>query len=222
VFCLVGLAVPFVASEGSGTASAVRYYTMAGLAVAMRTGDQPGQTTTLAPDWQNTVRHQIDNQTGELRTSLQTPYGAERGQMPAGWAGERGFVGGVKDATGLTRIGARDYDPVLERFVTVDPLQDLSDPLQWNAYLYANNTPVTRSDPTGMRPPPPPGGGSPGFSFTTGLERLYEGRTPGSLGGKGSFLPYQTSFRDYHWNIFGSLTNKAFWDSVRQWACRPG
>jgi RHS repeat-associated protein len=118
----------------------------------MRTGDQPGQTTTLAPDWQNTVRHQIDNQTGELRTSLQTPYGAERGQTPTGWAGERGFVGGTKDATGLTRIGARDYDPLLERFITVDPVQDPDEPLQWNAYLYANNTPLAMSDPSGKRP----------------------------------------------------------------------
>ncbi len=36
-----------------------------------------------------------------------------------------------------------------QRFVTVDPLQDLADPLQWNPYLYANNTPITASDPSG-------------------------------------------------------------------------
>ncbi|MBA3020263.1 MAG: hypothetical protein KJ738_02160, partial [Actinobacteria bacterium] len=39
----------------------------------------------------------------------------------------------------MTRIGARDYDPVLGRFITVDPVQSVDDPLQWNPYLYANN-----------------------------------------------------------------------------------
>ena len=82
-------------------------------------------------------------------TTWQDPYGNSRGTPPS-WIGERGFVGGTKDATGLTRIGARDYDPVLQRFITVDPLQDLADPLQWNPYLYANNSPITKSDPTGL------------------------------------------------------------------------
>jgi RHS repeat-associated protein len=60
-------------------------------------------------------------------------------------------VGGVKDAsTGLVRLGARDYDPVLQRFTTVDPVQALESPLQWNPYLYADNSPVTKSDSSGM------------------------------------------------------------------------
>ncbi|MFT4296054.1 MAG: RHS repeat-associated core domain-containing protein, partial [Micropruina sp.] len=106
--------------------------------------------STLVSDWQGTTHHQINNATGALSTSWQDPYGNPRGTPPAVWAGERGFVGGTKDATGLTRIGARDYDPALQRFITVDPIQDLADPLQWNPYLYANNTPVTKADPTGL------------------------------------------------------------------------
>ena len=43
------------------------------------------------------------------------------------------------------------YDPVLGRFISVDPIMDLADPQQWNAYSYANNTPVTMSDPTGLK-----------------------------------------------------------------------
>ncbi|MGQ0467491.1 MAG: RHS repeat-associated core domain-containing protein [Sporichthyaceae bacterium] len=53
-------------------------------------------------------------------------------------------------ATGLIRIGARDYDPALGRFVTVDPLLDLSHPQQANGYAYANNNPIYWVDPTGM------------------------------------------------------------------------
>ena len=75
---------------------------------------------------------------------------AARGTTPTDWAGTRGFVGGTKDATGLTHIGAREYDPVLQRFTTVDPIMVLEDPLQWNPYTYAENSPITFSDPTGL------------------------------------------------------------------------
>lgn len=54
--------------------------------------------------------------------------------------------------TGLTLVGARAYDPTLGRFISVDPVQDTGQPQQWNGYSYANNTPVTSSDPTGMIP----------------------------------------------------------------------
>jgi hypothetical protein len=40
---------------------------------------------------------------------------------------------------------------VLGKFISVDPIMDLTDPQQWNAYSYANNSPVTLSDPTGLK-----------------------------------------------------------------------
>ena len=61
-------------------------------------------------------------------------------------------MGGSKDDTGLTHLGAREYDPTLGRFASVDPVMDLTDPQQWNAYSYTNNNPVTFSDPTGFKP----------------------------------------------------------------------
>ncbi len=39
----------------------------------------------------------------------------------------------------------------MQRFITIDPVQDLTDPLQWNPYIYSNNTPITQSDPTGLK-----------------------------------------------------------------------
>jgi len=131
------------------TISALRYYTHGGKTLAVRTGASNDTVTTLIPDWQGTTHHQVANATGNLKTTWQDPYGNTRGTPPTGWTGERSFVGGTKDATGLIRIGARDYDTVLQRFVTVDPIQALADPLQWNPYLYANNTPITKADPTG-------------------------------------------------------------------------
>ena len=103
----------------------------------------------MVNDQQGTTHHQVNNATGALTTTWQNPYGQQRGTAPTTWTGERGFVGGTQDNTGLTHIGAREYDPTLQRFVSVDPVQDLADPLQWNPYLYANNTPIVKSDPTG-------------------------------------------------------------------------
>ncbi|SCL55079.1 intein C-terminal splicing region/RHS repeat-associated core domain-containing protein [Micromonospora yangpuensis] len=48
-------------------------------------------------------------------------------------------------------IGAREYDTVAGRFVSVDPIIDVNDPQQMNGYAYANNNPVSYSDPDGLR-----------------------------------------------------------------------
>ncbi|NUT18831.1 MAG: hypothetical protein HOV77_06575 [Hamadaea sp.] len=71
----------------------------------------------------------------------------------AGWpGGDRGFVGGTaNEATGLTRLGAREYDPTLGKFISVDPVVDPADPQQMNSYAYANNNPTSMSDPDGRR-----------------------------------------------------------------------
>jgi RHS repeat-associated protein len=76
------------------------------------------------------------------------------GRCPSGGGGggERGFVGGTIDATtGLTHLGAREYEPAQGRFISVDPVLDPGDPQQLNGYAYANNAPTVQSDPTGLR-----------------------------------------------------------------------
>ncbi|MFI6050718.1 polymorphic toxin-type HINT domain-containing protein [Streptomyces violascens] len=81
------------------------------------------------------------------------PFGNERGTQPTegAWAGDKGFVGGTKEkATGLTLLGAREYDPKTARFISPDPVLLAGDPQQWNAYAYAKNSPVNNSDPTGL------------------------------------------------------------------------
>lgn len=81
------------------------------------------------------------------------PFGNERGTQPTpgSWAGDKGFVGGTKEKdTGFTLLGAREYDPTTGRFISPDPIIDAGDPQQWNAYAYANNSPVNSSDPSGL------------------------------------------------------------------------
>ncbi|WP_051734393.1 MULTISPECIES: polymorphic toxin-type HINT domain-containing protein [Streptomyces] len=82
------------------------------------------------------------------------PFGNERGTQPSPgtWAGDKGFVGGTKEeSTGLTLLGAREYDPTTGRFISPDPIIEPGDPQQWNAYAYSNNDPVNKADPSGLR-----------------------------------------------------------------------
>ncbi|MFE1547783.1 RHS repeat domain-containing protein [Streptomyces sp. NPDC058718] len=82
------------------------------------------------------------------------PYGESRGTKPSSWPNKRGYLGvGVDDtATGLTHLGAREYDQSTGRFVSVDPVMEMDDPLQINGYAYAGNSPIAQSDPTGLCP----------------------------------------------------------------------
>ncbi len=60
-----------------------------------------------------------------------------------------GFAGGLYDPdTGLVRFGARDYDPVVGRWISKDPI--IFSGKQANLYVYAGNDPVNRKDPSGL------------------------------------------------------------------------
>ncbi|WP_240981788.1 MULTISPECIES: polymorphic toxin-type HINT domain-containing protein [unclassified Streptomyces] len=80
------------------------------------------------------------------------PYGEPRGPKPANWPNKRTYLGvGIDDTiSGLTHIGAREYDHNTGRFLSADPLIDITDPLQMNGYTYANNSPISFSDPSGL------------------------------------------------------------------------
>jgi RHS repeat-associated protein len=60
-----------------------------------------------------------------------------------------GFAGGIYDQhTGLVRFGARDYNPVIGRWTTKDPID--FDGGQLNLYSYVHSDPVNYIDPLGM------------------------------------------------------------------------
>ena len=61
-----------------------------------------------------------------------------------------GYAGGLQDRdTGLIRFGARDYDPMVGRWTSKEPLGfNGSD----NFYVYAENDPVNKVDPDGLEP----------------------------------------------------------------------
>jgi RHS repeat-associated protein len=131
--------------EGT-TTTATRYYTFAGKLIASR---NPTALTWVYTDHQQTQHTTVNESSQAVTTRRQTPYGQPRGTFTP-WVNPKGYVGGDPDPTGLTHLGAREYDPNLGRFISVDPIQDLADPQQWHGYAYANNTPITTSDPSGL------------------------------------------------------------------------
>lgn len=133
--------------QPNDTLTGTRHYQHAGQSTAVRTG---GKLTWLGADHHGTNHIAIDAETQQVQRRRSDPFGNPRGAAPSAWPGQRGFVGGTQDSsTGLTHLGAREYDPTTGRFISVDPVADFDDPQQLNSYSYANNNPVTLSDPDG-------------------------------------------------------------------------
>ncbi|MBU1685319.1 hypothetical protein KJ662_03625 [Patescibacteria group bacterium] len=108
----------------------------------------------------------LDEQGNVVERRDYLPYGSERVKetfngvpiTDLGFTGQR-----LDDETGLNYYGARYYDPVTGRFITMDPLllnldkmsqaqrnAFLSNPQNLNMYSYVQNNPVRYTDPTGM------------------------------------------------------------------------
>ncbi|BCJ52819.1 hypothetical protein Asp14428_42940 [Actinoplanes sp. NBRC 14428] len=126
--------------------SCTRYYSYGGKTVAQRTN---AGLTWLVSDTQNTASISIDAVTQQATVRHLTAYGEERDGQ-AGWVNDKGFLGKTLDNTGLIHIGAREYDSAIGRFISVDPVMDVTDPQMMQGYSYANNSPVSFADPSGM------------------------------------------------------------------------
>ncbi|WP_079100748.1 polymorphic toxin-type HINT domain-containing protein [Streptomyces sp. Root55] len=136
-------------AKGTTTPQATRYLDLGGGHLAVQADN--GKVTFTTADHHGTALLAIDAATQQVSQRRLTPFGGSRGTEPATWPSSRGFVGGTQDdATGLTHLGAREYDPATGRFLSVDPIMDLTNPQQINGYTYGNNNPLTFSDPSGL------------------------------------------------------------------------
>lgn len=134
-------------TKSTGKLAGTRYYQHGDAAVAMRTA---AGVTWLADDHQGTAQIAIASDTLTVTQRRQTPFGESRGGDGSTFPGDKGFVGGTVDqSVGLTLLGAREYDPALGRFLSVDPELDLTDPQQMAGYTYSDDNPVTKMDPDG-------------------------------------------------------------------------
>jgi RHS repeat-associated protein len=136
------------------TLSGTRYYTANGQTIAVRTtvaGTTGTKLNFLAADHHGTSSVVLDASTYAPTKRYSTPFGATRGTKATNWPDDKAFLGKPADeSTGLTHVGAREYDPGIGQFISVDPALTLNQHQSLNGYSYANNTPVTHSDPTGL------------------------------------------------------------------------
>ena len=163
--------VKLTTKNGTNTLSASRYYTHAGDTVAVRTSQGSGATKLiwLAADRNGTSEIAMDPFNTATPMALTrrytTPFGESRGSITTTttgssgplavatkkWIDDKGFLGKPSDtSSGLTHLGAREYDASVGRFISVDPILDTSDPLSLNGYTYADNSPITKTDPSGL------------------------------------------------------------------------
>ncbi|MFT3798379.1 RHS repeat-associated core domain-containing protein [Microbacterium sp.] len=136
----------------AGAVSASRWYSFAGRTVAVRTGTGMAGVSSVVCDPQGSPVGWVPNTNwaaGVTRVR-NDPFGAPR--STGGTVQGHGFLGASVDGSTLTALGARFYDAASGRFVSVDPLLDRLNTAQFNAYGYADNNPVTFSDPSGLMP----------------------------------------------------------------------
>ncbi|WP_045559509.1 RHS repeat-associated core domain-containing protein [Streptomyces sp. FxanaA7] len=171
-------------AKSTSTVTATRYYTFASITVAMREADG---VRFLAADHQGTAQLAVDAGTGETTRRRSDPFGNARDESTSsstGWVNDKGFVGGtIQGSTGLTTLGAREYDTDTGRFISADPIVDYTDPQQINGYAYSNNNPVTFSDASGLRLAECVGGWQECGPWPTGHKRGAVSANPDGTGG---------------------------------------
>lgn len=83
------------------------------------------------------------------------PFGLTRYEMNGGVAKYR-FTGKELDQSGLYYFEARYYDPIIDKFISTDPLlseestRGMMVPQELNLYVYAMNSPIKMRDLTGL------------------------------------------------------------------------
>lgn len=91
----------------------------------------------------------ISNSQGQVTQRREyEPYGAQQSPTPTNGPGYTGHV--YDAATGLVYMQQRYYDPMVGRFLSMDPVAvDLKGAGNFNRYWYANNNPYRFADPDG-------------------------------------------------------------------------
>lgn len=145
--------------EDERTNKKTDYVLLNGRLVAQRSAALTG-TSTQTTTYVNSFLHTDllgspvaqSNATGTItRIERYTPYGEPSDQT---FDQGPGYTGHITDAlTGLTYAQQRYYDPMIGRFLSVDPVEtDPSTGSAFNRFAYANNNPYLYTDPDGQVP----------------------------------------------------------------------
>ena len=137
-------------TASTGAVVGTRYYTHAGVTVGLRVGG--ANPVYLMSDQHGTTQVGVDAGNFAVTRRSFDPYGNPLGATTGGpWPDTHGFLNAPANAaTGLSDLGARKYDPETGRFISADPALDPADSQALNGYTYADDNPVTNSDPSGL------------------------------------------------------------------------
>ncbi|MFC0498814.1 RHS repeat-associated core domain-containing protein [Streptomyces mutabilis] len=142
--------------RADGTSWAQRHYGSGDVTVAVRSNETGSdELSYLANDLHGTSTLAVDATDQAYSRRYMTPFGAPRGTVTgSAWPDDKGFLGKTTDTgTGLTHVDARQYDPEIGQFISVDPLLQTGIGQTLNGYSYAVQNPQTIADPTGLGVP---------------------------------------------------------------------
>jgi len=127
-----------------------KYYAFGGQRIAMR---RDHILFFLAADHLGTVSMVLDAAGNVVDESRHYPYGTERWALDGAFPTDYRFTGQLLDSSlGLYHMGARQYDPMLGRWLSADTLvPEPANPQSLNRYSYVLNRPLRFLDPTGHK-----------------------------------------------------------------------
>ena len=131
--------------------TATRTYSIGSTPVVERSTETgSNKVTALNTDVDGTADLEVNTISGAVTRRYTDPFGNSRGSAVT-WSSSHGFLNAPTSAfSGLTQLGARAYDSLLGRFLSVDSVLAPENPLQNNGYAYAQNSPVANTDVTGL------------------------------------------------------------------------
>jgi RHS repeat-associated protein len=132
------------------TGAVTTYYHFGGKRIGLRKSTTGAAVTYLHGDHLGSASVATDNAGTVVNQQRYRPYG----EIEAGGTGmpsDHGFTGQRwQVATGLVHMAAREYDPVLGRFISPDIVVPAPQkPQAFNRYSYVRNNPAAYVDPTG-------------------------------------------------------------------------
>ncbi len=165
-----------------GNAPITKYVRLAGRIIGKKEGWQTSTPYWIHADHHGSINVVTNSAGAEVLRQSYRPYG-ELMTRTGSNVEKLAYLGERQDATGLQHFGAREYDPVLGRFLSVDPVIPGMHSSALNRYAYAFNAPTVLSDPGGQSPSDivvPAGGGGDLWNTTAPGDRDQFG-TQGNL-----------------------------------------
>ena len=139
-----------------------------------------GTSEVVISDYLGSARITLSTTAEPLQSSSYHPYGTERTSTGSG--ARTSYIGREHDKeTDLGFYGVRLYEPEYGRFLSTDPLW--GEFPQTSTYVYADNEPITKKDPSGLMPTALVGFAI-GAAIEIGFQVVVEGKKPSEIDGK--------------------------------------